>query len=214
MKAAQEKDAGNRGKADHAMRVRIVAAAHERFRTSGYASTSVAEIAGDLEVAPTYLYKFYASKTAIGVAVCSEVLGSIGSAIWAVARGPQRPVDKIRLLFSVLLKESVGMFFAERKLHDLVARSLEEDWPSIDAHQRTIRDVIGHILAEGMSDGVFDPQLDRDETIGALYWAVFPFAHPRILEQSIGSDLDARAKMMASFCLRAIRPNLEVMVTD
>jgi AcrR family transcriptional regulator len=198
-------EAGHRGKADHAMRERIVAAAHERFRSAGYSATSVAEIANDLNVAPTYLYKFYASKTAIGAAVCSEVLGSIDTAIWAVARGKLAPVDKIRMLFSVLLKESIGMFFAERKLHELVARSLEEDWPSIDGHQRAIREVVGHILDEGLHSGAFDASLDRDETVSALYWALFPFAHPRILEQSINADLDSRAKTMANFCARALR---------
>lgn len=195
---------GHRGPADHAMRERVVASAHDLFRSQGFAATSVAEIAADLEVAPTYLYKFFQSKTAIGEAVCATVLATIDDAIWRVAHGPQRPTEKIRQLFRVLLKESVGMFFAERRLHDMVARSIEEGWSSIARHQQHIRDVIAHILDQGTAEGAFDPALNRAEATEALYWALIPFAHPRLLEQSIDSDLEARASVIARFCVRAL----------
>lgn len=198
--------AGQRGPADHAMRERVIASAHEMFRAQGFAATSVAEIAADLDVAPTYLYKFFQSKTAIGEAVCTGVLTDIDDAIWRLARGPQRPKDKLRALFSVLLKESVGMFFAERKLHDLVARSLDEGWSSITEHQGQIRAVVEHIVDEGVESGAFDSGINRGEATEAVYWALYPFAHPRILEQSINSDLDARAKIVGRFCARALEP--------
>ena len=195
------------------MRERVVASAHAMFRSQGFAATSVAEIAADLEVAPTYLYKFFQSKTAIGEAVCGSVLATIDDAIWRVARGPQRPAEKLRQLFSVLLKESIGMFFAERRLHDMVARSIEEGWSSIARHQQQIRAVIAHILDEGIANAAFDRTIDRGEAVEVLYWALFPFAHPRILEQSINSDLDARAKIIARFCVRALSPSVQE-VTD
>jgi AcrR family transcriptional regulator len=197
---------GQRGPADHAMRERVIASAHTLFSAQGFGATSVAEIAADLEVAPTYLYKFFQSKTAIGEAVCSNVLGTIDAAIWKVARGSLRPAEKVQQLFAVLLKESVGMFFAERRLHDLVARSLEESWSSIGRHQAEIRAVISHILDEGFAARVFDPALDREEATEALFWALHPFAHPRVLEQSIDSNLEARARTIGRFCVRALEP--------
>jgi len=197
---------GQRGPADHAMRDKIVTAANELFSERGFAATSVAEVAAKLDVAPTYLYKFFQSKTAIGQAVCDRVLSSIDEAIWRVAHGPLSPPEKLKQLFSTLLKESVGMFFAERQLHDLVALSLESGWPTIAAHQREIRAVLEHILDEGIASGAFDSELDREETVEALFWALHPFAHPRVLEQTIEGDLDKRSKSVGRFCVRALEP--------
>ena len=205
---------GQRGPAEHKMRERVVASAHALFSSKGFAATSVAEIAANLQVAPTYLYKFFQSKTAIGEAVCTSMLSAVDEALWQVARGRLRPMDKVANLFRVILKESVGMFFAERKLHDMVARALEEDWPAIATHRQQIREVIAHILDEGMQAGAFDPQLDRAETVEAVFWALLPFAHPRLLEQSVHWDLDAHARIMGRFCARALEPRAGVSVTD
>ncbi len=205
---------GQRGPADHAMRERVIASAHAMFRSRGYAGTSVADIAADLEVAPTYLYKFFQSKNAIGEAVCNDVLTTIDGSIWRVAKGPGRPADKLERLFTTLLKESVGMFFAERRLHDMVARSLDEGWSSIARHQAEIRAVVAHILDEGMAAGTFDPKLDRADSIEALFWALYPFAHPRLLEQSIDHDLEARARIVGRFCVRALQASHSPKVTD
>lgn len=205
---------GQRGRADHAMRERVIASAHVLFRDRGFARTSVADIAAELEVAPTYLYKFFQSKNAIGEAVCGTILGGIDEALWRVARAQISPREKIIQLFRVLLKESVGMFFAERKLHDLVAHSLEQSWSSIASHQQQLRAVIDHILAEGFSEGVFARVLDPAETREAVFWSLFPFAHPRVLEQSIEDDLETRADIMARFCLRALLVPHTNKVTD
>ena len=106
------------------------------------------------------------------------------------------------------------MFFAERKLHDMVARALEEEWPAVATHRQQIREVIGHILDEGIQAGVFDPQLDRAETVEAVFWALLPFAHPRLLEQSVHWDLDAHARIMGRFCARALARRNDDAVTN
>jgi AcrR family transcriptional regulator len=205
---------GQRGPVDHAMRERVVDCAHAMFRAQGFARTSVAEIAADLDVAPTYLYKFFQSKTAIGEAVCGGILREIDDALWAVAHSSANPTEKITRLFGTMLKESVGMFFAERKLHDLVAHSLEQNWSSIGRHQKQIREVVAHIIDEGIEKRAFDSSLDRAEAIEALFWALHPFAHPRILEQSIDQDLEARARIIGRFCVRALQCGKASKVTD
>lgn len=195
---------GQRGPADHAMRERVIDAAHAMFSTQGFARTSVAEIAESLNVAPTYLYKFFQSKNGIGEAVCASLLQGIDDALWTVARSSVAPDLKILRVFRTLLKESVGIFFAERKLHDLVAHSVEAGWSSIERHKAELHAVLVHIVDEGIDSGSFDKDLDRAEAVAALFWAAIPFAHPRLLEQSIDQDLEARADMIGRFCLRAL----------
>jgi AcrR family transcriptional regulator len=204
---------GQRGPAEHAMRERVVASAHAMFRANGFSATSMVEIAADLDVAPTYLYKFFRSKTAIGEAVCASILDGIDDALWAVARSNNDPARKLALLFSTMLKENVGMFFAERRLHDLVAHSLEQNWASIAQHKEQIRAVLAHIFDEGVAMRAFDSTIDREEAIEALFWALHPFAHPRLLEQSIEHDLEGRAGIIGRFCVRALQPSKNDLVT-
>lgn len=195
---------GQRGPAEHVMRERIVALAHTMFRNEGFAETSVAKIAAELDVAPTYLYKFFQSKDAIGSAVCGRALEEITDAIWAVARSETSASQRIRDLFRVILKESVGMFFADRKLLNLVARSIAQDWPSIAAHKEKIKEVVQYIIRDGMKSGEFDPDIDFEEVVEAVFWALRPYAEPRILEQSMDIDLENQSQLIARFCLRAL----------
>lgn len=186
------------------MHARVVEAAHQRFRAKGYHATSVADIAGDLDVASSYIYKFFRSKNAIGEAVCAKILHDIHDTVRRMATGDGPARDKLMALFRITLQESLRMFFAERKLHDLVARSLMENWAPITLYQDRMRSVIMHILDEGLSDGSFDGSIDRTGSCEALVSALRPFAHPTILEQTINEDLDAKAEAVGQFCLRAV----------
>lgn len=195
---------GERGKPDHDMRERIVAVAHDMFRSAGLSGTSVADIAADLGVTPAYIYRFFSSKVAIAEAVCRYTLSNIDTAIWALAQSDLPPPERLKRLYFLILKESVGMFFAERKLHELVSTALDRDWTSVAQHKGEIRAVVARIIDDGRASGAFDPKLDRDEAILAVSWSLFPFAHPRMLEQSIGDDLEAQARVAALFALRAL----------
>ncbi len=195
---------GQRGPADHTMHSRIIAVAHARFRSHGFAATSVSDIAADLDVAPTYLYKFFRSKTAIGEAVSASLLEGIQGAVERIVVSDIDARDKILGLFATTLRESVDMFFADRKLHDLVSRCLEEDWAAVPRHKARMRVLIREIIVGGMADGTFDAGLDVEEATEAVFWALYPFSHPSILEQTIDDDLVTRAVVIARFCLRAL----------
>ncbi len=196
---------GQRGRSDHEMRARIVATAQTRFRREGFGQTSVTEIASDLGVTPAYVYKFFASKLAICEAVCSDVLGQIDAAIWRVARLEANASERLSLLYTTLLKESVGLFFAERKLHDMVLSAMENRWVSIDRHNKEIRAVVAKILSDGVKAGEFALDLPLDEAINAVSSSLNPFAHPALLQESIHDDLDSQARACSAFALRALR---------
>jgi AcrR family transcriptional regulator len=51
---------------------RIMAAAHKRFQHFGYGKTSMAEIAGDCDMSPGNLYRFFPGKLDIAEAIASD----------------------------------------------------------------------------------------------------------------------------------------------
>ena len=66
---------GQRGPLQHEMRDRIVERADARFRHYGFAKTTIAEIAADLDVSTAYVYKFFDSKLAICEAMRPKRVG-------------------------------------------------------------------------------------------------------------------------------------------
>ncbi len=185
---------------------RIVDAAIGRFTHYGYGKTTVAEIAEDLGVSPAYIYKFFNSKRSICEAVAGETLQRIDEALWAAARADRPATERLRSLYQVILKESVARFFHERKLHDMVVEAVQSDWGAVQRHKQTIGDVALHILRDGRRTGEFDGSVDEDQAVGALWSTLVPFAHPKVLEQTMNTDLEARADAVADLVIRGLRP--------
>lgn len=195
------------------MRDRIIATAHTLFRDQGQAGTSVADIAQKLAVKPAYVYKFFSSKRAIAEAVCGEVLDSIGLAISSVHESPSSATERLTSLYLTLLKESVGMFFAERKLHEMVANAIEERWAAIERHRQHIDMTVMVIVTDGIRTGEFDASLDVDLALAAIGVSLFTFANPLALEQRIDDDLEHLARAAALFAIRGLRAPA-TLVTD
>jgi AcrR family transcriptional regulator len=190
-----------------ATRAAIMETAERLFRTLGYQKTTVADIARELRMSPANVYRFFPSKAAINEAICARILGGLDEAIWAVARGPASPPDRIRALFRLLQEQTLALFFHERRMHDMVAAALEENWPIIEAHIDMIDRAFSHVIAEGQRQGVF-AGLDPYQA-GRMLHATCPlFTHPTLVQQcAIKEDLAALASGMAEFCLRALRPD-------
>lgn len=195
-----------RADSQHPMVPRIIEAAIGRFTHYGYGKTTVAEIADDLGVSPAYIYKFFDSKRSICEAVAGETLQRIDEALWDAARAQAPASDRLRNLYRVILRESVARFFQERKLHDMVVEAVQSEWSAVQRHKRTIGEVARHVLRDGRAAGEFDSSLDEDQIVGALWSTLVPFAHPKVLEQTINSDLEARADAVAELVLRGLRP--------
>ena len=74
-------------------RARIMETAETLFRRLGYAKTTVADIASELDMSPANIYRFFPSKTAIVQAMCQRCLSELEDKVWAVARStrPREP---------------------------------------------------------------------------------------------------------------------------
>jgi AcrR family transcriptional regulator len=195
-----------RGARAEATRAAIVASAERLFRTMGYQKTTVADIARDLRMSPANVYRFFPSKAAINEAICRNLLGSLSEHIWAIARGPAAPSDRIRLIFQSLHEKMVQMFFHEKRLHDMVNAAMQEHWGVIDLYIHDIDTAIRHVVMDGQAQGVFDRALDAHAIAHLMHATTVHFCHPTLIEQCVDEDLPAMARGMAEFVLRALRP--------
>lgn len=82
-------DAG-RGPAEHDVRTQIIEAATAHFSHYGYDKTTVSDLAKAIGFSKAYIYKFFASKQAIGEVICTNCLAQIEGEVHAALEGFKR----------------------------------------------------------------------------------------------------------------------------
>ena len=189
-------------------RARIMETAETLFRRLGYAKTAVADIASELGMSPANIYRFFPSKTAIVQAICQRCLSELEEKVWAVARS-REPGE--RSAWSGCSSKSSPItrkiFWRNRRL----ATSSRSRWrragPPSRRTRRCIRTAIELILRDGIEAGEFEP-VDPRETSALIMRAYVGYCHPVLLAQGLqeGHDLEAEARALIRFLLRAITP--------
>jgi AcrR family transcriptional regulator len=199
-----------RGASAEDTRRRIEDTAEALFRSMGYQKTAVADIARELGMSPANIYRFYPSKSAINEAIAARMLDGVEAELWAIARGKGAASDRLRLLLRTLHQRHLGLFFAERRLHDMVTAAMAEHWGVIERFIEGIRTAIRHVLMDGAAAGEF-ARLDPEATAGSVKMAVIGFMHPvliaecgmrQVSEAEMAADLEALIDLL----LRGLRP--------
>jgi AcrR family transcriptional regulator len=197
--------AGQRGPVEHERREQIIEAASDHLRHYGYTKTTVADLAKAIGLSTAYIYKFFESKRAIGEAVCSICLGEIADAARAIADEPKPAYDRLRRVFLELTRRGQQLFFNDRKLHDIVAAAVSEDWSVCDNHDAAILEVVRRLVRDGRKAGEFERKTPIDETCRAIMLAMEPVLNPISLEQRFDT-LEEDAGLLASLVLRSLAP--------
>jgi AcrR family transcriptional regulator len=188
-------------------RARIMETAEALFRRLGFAKTTVADIASELDMSPANVYRFFSSKNAIVQAICQRCLGELEAKIWAVARSREPAAQRLeRLLLEVLAYHKENLL-EEQRVSDLVQFAMQESWQAIMAHKEIHRSVIELILRDGIEAGDFEP-VDPRETSTTIQRALVGFCHPLMLEQGLqeGHNLESDARAVIRLLLHGISP--------
>jgi AcrR family transcriptional regulator len=188
-------------------RARILEAADALFRRLGFAKTTVADIAGELDMSPANVYRFFPSKNAIVQALCQRCLSDLETKIWAVARARDPAPERLERLVLTTLAYHKENLLVEQRVSDLVQFAMEESWDAIMAHKEVHRTAIELILRDGIEAGDFEP-VDPRETSMLILRAMAAFCHPILLEQGLqeGHNLESEARAIIRLLLRGISP--------
>lgn len=185
-------------------RQRILDVAEEQFRRVGYAKTAVADIADALGMSPANIYRFFSSKSAINQAICARCFEECHQMVRAVAAAPGSASERLVALALALHRFNKGRYTDERRLHDMVAAAMEENWPTIEAHLQVLTALFAEIITDGIAAGEFraaDPleaaHLFRMSLVGVL--------HPSLIAQCADANLEAEAERLSRFLVNALR---------
>jgi AcrR family transcriptional regulator len=188
-------------------RARIMATAEALFRRLGFAKTTVADIAAELEMSPANVYRFFASKNAIVEAICKHCLSEVEEMAWTVARSKASAAERMERLILEILAYHKENFVSEQRVNELVVAAIEGSWEAIRAHKQSMQNVTEVILRDGIAAGEFEP-VDPRATAELIMRSVVAFTHPLLIGQCVeeGEDVEAEAKASIRFLLRAITP--------
>jgi AcrR family transcriptional regulator len=166
--------------AKDAMRQRILDAAKKRFKHYGYAKTSMAEIAADLQMSPGNLYRYFPGKIDIALAIADDSYEIRHEHLAEIARDKGRlAVERLRDLFHADMVETYKMIEHDPRTFELAAIIKTERPEWVNGQLKRERELIDAILAEGNQSGEFDVP-DIDFTAEMLQAAMMKFRYPQL----------------------------------
>ena len=188
-------------------RDRIMDVADRLFRQLGFAKTTVADIAAELDMSPANVYRFFASKNAIVEAICRRCLAELDERAWEIARSRGSAVVRIERLILEIMAYHKANLLTDKRVNDIVLVAIEDSWDAIEAHKEIIRNVVELIIRDGIAAGEFE-KVDPAETSRLLMRSLVAFVHPVLISQCLADeeDVEAEAKAAIRFSLRSFTP--------
>ena len=194
-----------RGPSDHDVRTQIVDAATDYFARYGYEKTTVSDLAKAIGFSKAYIYKFFDSKQAIGEVICANRLGEVRRAVDAAVAGATSASDRFRRMFRAFIDAGTELFFEDRKLYDIAATAAREPWPSVQAYERYVEELITKIVRDGRESGEFERKTPLDETVNAISLVMKPYINPLLLQYNLEGAQDATLHL-SNLVLRSLAP--------
>ncbi|WP_137125481.1 TetR/AcrR family transcriptional regulator [Roseomonas sp. HF4] len=177
-----------------ASRARILEVAEGLFRTLGYQKTTVADIARDLGMSPANVYRFFPSKSAINEAIAARLLEGVAADLEAIAAGPGKAADRLRAMLRMLHARHLALFFAQKRMHDMVSAAMSEHWGVIAAFIARIEAAMARVVADGAARGEFAPH-DPVSTARRLKQATLCWTHPVLIADALDKRVMDEAQM-------------------
>ncbi|MGA3341207.1 MAG: TetR family transcriptional regulator [Methylocella sp.] len=180
----------------------IVAAAERLFRQIGYQKTTVIDIAHELHMSPTNIYRYFAAKSEITEAVCMGLLGKIEAEARKIAASRGTAMQRIRNLIGFVEATHLKQYMFDRKLHDLIDAAIIENWSIMHRHNERMAAILEQIIASGMASGEFQR---GDATLASrlVNTACVRFSHPRLIEE-FKQEPEPTSDQIIGFCLTAM----------
>jgi AcrR family transcriptional regulator len=187
---------------------RILETAEEQFRRIGYAKTAVADIARALGMSPANVYRFFPSKAAINEAICEKHFAGVHRLLGEIVTEDGPASQRLERFVIELHRYNKARCVSERRLHDMVAAGIEENWAAVERHIAALHDMVGALIADGVRRGEFAGAVVPAEAAKAVCTACTGVLHPTLIAQFAHKDLEQDARRVVRYLLRALAPSV------
>ncbi|MGY4629978.1 TetR/AcrR family transcriptional regulator [Bradyrhizobium sp. USDA 4486] len=137
----------------HDVRNRIIQAAVDLYCELGHNKTTVADVARRLSMSSANIYRFVPSKRAIEEAVVERVLDEMVGAAADAARGDGPALRRLAAVLEAIADCNESRPAKHRKLQDLVALAVRQNWPVVLIYSDRIRGLVRPMIGAGQARG-------------------------------------------------------------
>jgi len=180
------------------LRQRILEKALEKFKTLGYAKTTMDEIAAELGMSKKTLYKYFATKLDLIEAVVEAMLKHIDERCDAVLVSSLSAIEKLAGISQVIVDQQQRL--ATKVMMGSIRDHLPHIWRRIEAFRRERkRKNMQAVIEQGVREGTFRTGVDREMFDNFLSGAINEGIHPDVLIHAHYSMGDAFLGLMDIF---------------
>jgi AcrR family transcriptional regulator len=185
-------------------RMRILAAASERFTQFGYNKTTMAEIAEDCHMSAANLYRFFKNKLDIGANLACSCLNTELLETKEIVQQTQRPAAE-RLHDTVLqiLHYTHGQWANNPRMNEMVNAICEARMDIVDEYKRDQHGLLVKLLEDGMQSGEFSIT-DVHDTAEAILTAITAFSLPLLMPMYSFDVFEKRAESVVRLLLTGL----------
>jgi AcrR family transcriptional regulator len=175
------------GLTQDALRYAALDAAEAAIRRYGIEKASLVDVAKQLGVTHSALYKLFPDKNALMDAVSDRWLQGTEVALDAITHRQAPAAQRLREWFVRLHTLKRDKVLADPELYAAFDRAATRARPFIERHLQVIRDQIETILTQGMAVGEFRRRNPK-ALAQTLFEATLAFHHPRSVREHRGHD--------------------------
>lgn len=187
------------------IRKQILDAAEKRFRTYGFGKTTMAEIAGDIDMSTANLYRYYENKLAIGSAMACKCFCEREIFLSEIVTRSGLTESKRLLVFVLeMLNFMHSQFNNEPKVAELVDVIISKRPDMIQEKITTDKKLIAQILQQGNESGEFDIK-DVEEMSGFVLASITQFVTPFFMTLFPLEELERLAKGVVKLILNGLK---------
>lgn len=180
----------------------ILDIAERLFANLGFQKTGIADIARELKMGPTNVYRFFGSKAEINNAVARRLLVNVEVAVDDIANKSGSASNKLRDVIATIEMSNAQRFTSKPKLHEVLEIAFDENWPLVGEHTKSLDKALIKIISQGKEQGEFC--VDDVQLAAVLVrTSCIQFYHPRVLVENAGNP-EPTLDQMVDFCLRAL----------
>ncbi len=182
----------------------ILDAAEVRFRTYGFGKTTMAEIAGDIEMSTANLYRYYENKLAIGVAMADRCMGRRELVLKEIiSRADITEAERLQIFVLEILNYMHSQFSKEPKMSELVDVIVQKAPELVQQEVRNDKHFITAILQKGCASGEFDVA-HIDEMASYVQASIVKFSSPFFIAMYPIEELQRLAKGVVALILNGL----------
>jgi len=162
-------------------------AAEAAIRRYGIDRFKLVDVAEQLDVSHSALYKLFRDKNALMDAVSDRWLLDIEADLQVVAQRKTSAAKKLREWFVRLHKLKLEKVKADPELYAAFDAAASGARPFIERHLSVMRAQLETMLAEGLETGEL-PRIDVKAMARALFLGTAAFHHPRFVLEHVNED--------------------------